>query len=118
MKFDVILYELDWTFIKFKTQEELSGVAAVDFTYFVDRAKEVLRSRGWPRGGTTADAIDDLYLMSLELGTEIYTCTAAPVDVDVEWHIYRYHIHTEPRSTSTRQALRNAYRAMMQAAAT
>ena len=114
--FDVILYELDWTFIKFKTQEELSGVVAVDFTYFVDRAKEVLRSRGWSRGGTTADAIDGLYLMSLELGTEIYTGTTAPVDVDVEWYMYRYHIHTEPRSVSTEQALRNAYDAMMQAA--
>jgi len=115
--FDVILYELDWTFIKFKTQEELSGVVAVDFTYFVDRAKEVLRSRGWSRGGTTADAVDGLYLMSLELGTEIYTGTTAPVDVDVEWHMYRYHIHTEPRSVSTEQALRNAYNAMTQATA-
>lgn len=115
--FDVILYELDWTFIKFKTQEELSGVVAVDFTYFVDRAKEVLRSRGWSRGGTTADAIDGLYLMSLELGTEIYTGTTAPVDADVEWHIYRYHIHTEPRSVSAEQALRNAYNATTQATA-
>ena len=114
--FDVILYELDWTFIKFKTQEELSGVVAVDFTYFVDRAEEVLRSRGWSRGGTTADAIDGLYLMSLELGTEIYTGTTAPVDVDVEWYMYRYHIHTEPRSVPTEQALRSAYDSMMQAA--
>jgi hypothetical protein len=115
--FDVILYELDWTFIKFKTQEELSGVVAVDFTYFVDRAKEILRSRGWSRGGTTAVAIDGLNLMSLELGTEIYTGTTAPVDVDVEWYMYRYHIHTEPRSVSTEQALRNAHNAMMQATA-
>ncbi len=114
--FDVILYELDWTFIKFKAQEELSGVVAVDFTYFVDRAKEVLKSRGWSRGGTTADAVDGLYLMSLELGTEVYTGAAAPVDVDVEWYMYRYHIHTEPRSVPTEQALRNAYDAMMQAA--
>jgi hypothetical protein len=67
---------------------------AVDFTHFVDRAKEVLRSRGWSRGGTTADAIGGLYLMSLELGTEIYTGTTAPVDIDVEWYMYRYHIHT------------------------
>jgi hypothetical protein len=116
--FDVILYELDWTLIKFKAQEELSGVAAVDFTYFVDRAKDVLRSRGWFRGGTTADAIDGLYLMSLELGTEIYTGAAAPVDVDVEWYIYRYHIHTEPRSVPTKQALRSAYNAMTLAATT
>jgi hypothetical protein len=116
--FDVVLYELDWTFIKFKAREELSGVVAVDFTYFVDRAKEVLRSRGWSRGGTTADAVDDLYLMSLELGTEVYTGAAAPVEVDVEWYMYRYHIHTEPRNVSTRQALRNAYNAMRQAAAT
>jgi len=112
--FDVILYELDWTLIKFKAQEELSGAVAVDFTYFVDRAKEVLRSRGWSRGGTTADVIDGLYLMSLELGTEIYTGAAAPADVDVEWYMYRYHIHTEPRSVPTKQALRNAYSAMTQ----
>jgi hypothetical protein len=112
VKFDVILYELDWTFIKFKAQVELGGVVAVDFTYFVDVAKEVLRSRGWSRNGTTADAVDGLYLMSLELGTEIYTGTAAPADVDVEWRMHRYHIHTEPRGVSTRKALRNAYNAM------
>ncbi len=114
--FDVILYELDWTLIKFKAQVELSGIVAVDFTYLDDPANEVMKSRGWSRGGTTADAIDSLYLMSLELGTEIYTGAAAPVDVDVEWHMYRYHIHTEPRSVPTRQALRNAYNAMRQAA--
>ena len=90
----MILYELDWTFIKFKTQVELSGVVAVDFTYFVNRAREVLRSRGWSRGGMTAGVIDGLYLMSLELGTEIYAGATAPVDVDVEWYMYRYHIHT------------------------
>jgi hypothetical protein len=112
--FDVVLYELDWTLIKFKAQEELGGVVAVDFTYFVDRAKEVLKSRGWSRGGTTADAVDGLYLMSLELGTEVYTGAAAPADVDVEWYMYRYHIHTEPRSVPTEQALRSAYDAMTQ----
>jgi len=79
-------------------------------------AKEVLRSRGWSRGGTAADAVDRLYLMSLELGTEIYAGAAASADVDVEWYMYRYHIHTEPRSVPTKQALRNAYSAMMQAA--
>jgi hypothetical protein len=114
--FDVVLYELGWTLIKFKAQVELGGVVAVDFTYFVDMAKEVLRSRGWSRGGTTADAIDNLYLMSLELGAEIYTGAAAPVDVDVEWYMYRYHIYTEPRSVPTEQALRSAYDAMTQAA--
>jgi hypothetical protein len=75
---------------------KLSGVVAVDFTYFVDRAKEVLRSRGWSRGGTTADAIGGLYLMSLELGSETYAGITAPVDIDVEWYMYRYHIHTGP----------------------
>jgi len=96
-------------------REELSGAAAVDFAHFADRAKEVLRSRGWSRGGTAAEAIDGLYLMSLELGTEIYTSAAAPVDV--EWYMHCYHIHTEPWSVPTKQVLRNAYNAMTQTVA-
>jgi hypothetical protein len=115
--FDVILYELGWTLIKFKAREELGGVVAVDFTYFVDRAKEVLRSRGWSRGGTTADAVDGLYLMSLELGTEVYAGAMVQTEVDVEWYIHRYHIHTEPRGVPTEQALLSAYGAVVQAAA-
>jgi hypothetical protein len=35
--------------------------------------------------------------MSLKLGTEIYTGTEAPVDIDVKRYMYSYHIAKAPR---------------------
>jgi len=107
--FDIIMYDSDWTFIKFKPQQGVDrGYVIFDYVYFIEAAKNFLRSIGWSKGGSTADTVDNMYIMSLELGTEVFTGTSTPANINVEWYMYDYVIVTAPKSMSTEQALQQA----------
>jgi hypothetical protein len=107
--FDIIMYDSDWTFIKFKPQQGVDrGYVIFDYVYFIEAAKNFLRSIGWSKGGSTADTVDNMYIMSLELGTEVFTGTSTPANINVEWYMYDYVIVTAPKSMSTEQVLQQA----------
>jgi len=104
--FDIIVYEVSQTFIKFKPRQNIDkGYVIFDYTYFINATKQFLKSIGWSRGGTTPDMIDDLYIMSLELGTEVFTGTTTPAKIDVEWYMYNYSIVLAPKTVPAEQAL-------------
>ena len=86
-----------WRFLTFKsTSNYVNSSVVFDYTYFIELADQYL-------GG----GLDNLYLMSLEFGTEVYTntCPAFPCDVDIRWSLEEYYYALAPRSLTPWEAL-------------
>ncbi|MEB3774294.1 MAG: cellulase family glycosylhydrolase [Desulfurococcales archaeon] len=86
-----------WRFLTFKSTTNYVNASIVfDYTYFIELANQYL-------GG----ALNGLYLMSLEFGTEVYTneCGAYPCQVNVTWTLDEYYYALAPRSTSVWDAI-------------
>jgi len=71
-----------WVYIAFTPPEPLSGEVAVDLSHFVGLAGQVLREElGWAR-----ETVDNLYLMSVELGSEVFFSRS----ISLSWRLDRY----------------------------
>ncbi|ADM27471.1 glycoside hydrolase family 12 [Ignisphaera aggregans DSM 17230] len=85
------------TFYTFKSTTNYANNHVVfDYTRFI----EIINER---EGGK----LSNMYIMSLEFGTEVYTiaCSSYPCDIDVRWSLNRYYFALAPRSVATEEAL-------------
>ncbi|MCE4599732.1 MAG: cellulase family glycosylhydrolase [Desulfurococcales archaeon] len=87
-----------WRFLTFKsTVDYVNRSVVFDYTYFIELANQYL-------GG---NILDNLYLMSLEFGTEVYTnnCQSFPCQVNITWILEEYYYALAPRNVSAWEAI-------------
>lgn len=94
--YDVVA-DAGWRFLTFKSTTNYVNASVVfDYTYFIELSNQYL-------GG----GLDNLNLMALEFGTEVYTntCGSFPCDVDIRWSLNEYYFALAPRTVNPWDAL-------------
>ncbi len=83
-----------WTYIAFVLTTPIkNGSIAIDIRQFLEMAKKMLIERY--SGLWSGDAIDKMYVMSIELGTEIFYNHR----IDVQWTLYEYMLIVPPNKS-------------------